>query len=199
MKRKIVQNLIIFVLLAQIANIDCDLNAKATRKKNLADEIAKGTDGWGGPPESIQKGENPLLSKVKEYFYMKVSAKASAKSIEQNSISSMRTTCVDAAGLVGAYEILSTFMDAHIKEKKITDEAGTVTLKLDESKSYSCKYFQSDDKKLKTKECSGVLQNRGTAECWPESNGSWETCGCLVYIRFPGGRDAVLKKLEFQE
>ncbi len=199
MKRKIIQNLIIFVLLAQIANVDCDLNSMATRKRDKADEIAMATDGWGGPPDSIRKGISPIQSKVKEYFYTKVNAKASAKSIESGADSKMQATCMDAAGLVGAYDILATLMDGLVQEKKIDDENGFVTLQLDESKSYTCKYFQSEDKKLKTKECSGVLQNRGTAECWPASGDSWETCGCLVYIRFPGGKEAISKKLSFHE
>ena len=199
MKRKIIQNLIIFVLLAQLANVDCDLNSMATKKRDKADEIALATNGWGGPPDSIKKGISPTESKVKEYFYTKVTAKASAKAIESGSDSRMQTTCIDAAGLVGTYDILATFMDALVQEKKLDDENGFVTLQLDESKSYSCRYFQSEDKKLKTKECTGVLQNRGIAECWPTSGDSWETCGCLVYIRFPGGKEAVMKKLSFQD
>ena len=199
MKYKIIQNLIIFVLLAQLANVDCDLNGMATRKKDKADEIAQGMEGWGGPPESIQKGISPGLSKSKEYFYARVNAKASQKSIEKGQSSGMQATCMEAAGLSGAYDILASFMDAHIQEKKLSDETGFVTLQIDDSKSYTCKYFQSEYKKLKTKECTGTLQNRGTAECWPTSGDSWETCGCLVYIRFPGGKDAVLKKLSFHE
>ena len=189
MKRKIIQNLIIFVLLAQLANVDCDLNSMATKKRDKADEIALATNGWGGPPDSIKKGISPTESKVKEYFYTKVTAKASAKAIESGSDSRMQTTCIDAAGLVGTYDILATFMDALVQEKKLDDENGFVTLQLDESKSYSCR----------TKECTGVLQNRGVAECWPTSGDSWETCGCLVYIRFPGGKEAVMKKLSFQD
>ncbi len=199
MKYKIIQNLIIFVLLAQIANTDCDLNGMATRKKDKADEIAQGVEGWGGAPDSIHKGISPIQSKTKEYFYTRVNAKASQKSIEKGATSGMQATCTEAAGLIGAYEILATFMDSHIQEKKLADENGFVTLQLDESKSYTCKYFQSEEKKLKTKECSGVLQNRGTAECWPTAGDSWETCGCLVYIRFPGGKEAVIKKLSFHE
>ena len=67
MKRKIIQNLIIFVLLAQLANVDCDLNSMVTKKRDKADEIALATNGWGGPPYSIKKGISPTESKVKEY------------------------------------------------------------------------------------------------------------------------------------
>ncbi len=199
MKMKVIQNLIVFILLAQIANVDCDLKAKATRKKNTTN-IPKQIQGWGGPPELVREGKDPTLSSVKEYFYLEVAGKASQKAIEHGYESSMITTCTDAASLTGAFEILSVFMDAHIQEKNGTDDSGVVTLQLDESKSYTCKYNESDDKKLKTKECKGTIQNRGTALCWSTTeSGSWETCSCLTYIRFPGGRDAVLKKLEFRE
>jgi hypothetical protein len=199
MNYKIVQNIIVFVLLAQLANVDCDLKGMATRKKTKAEEIAQGMEGWGGPPESIQKGISPNQSNPKEYFYARVNAKASQKSIDKGQSIGIQTTCMDAAGLTGAYEILSSFMDAHIQEKKISDENGFITLQIDETKTYTCKYFQSEDKKLKTKECSGTLQNRGTAQCWSTSGDSWETCGCLVYIRFPGGKESVLKKLSFHD
>ena len=69
MKTKVIQNLIIFILLAQIANVDCDLKAKATRKKNTTN-IPKQIQGWGGPPELVREGKDPTLSSVKEYFYL---------------------------------------------------------------------------------------------------------------------------------
>ncbi len=199
MKTKVIQNLIIFILLAQIANVDCDLKAKAIRKKNNT-TIANEVQGWGGSPDLVREGKNPLQSEVKEYFYLKAAGKASKKALEQNSETAIITTCTDAANLVGSYEILTHFMDEHIQSQKGSDESGIVSLKIDETNSFSCKYIQSDDKKLKSKDCKGTVKNRGTALCWPTaSNGSWETCACLSYIRFPGGQDAVLKKLEFSE
>lgn len=199
MKTKVIQNLIVLTLLAQIANVDCDLKAKAIRKKNNT-TIANEVQGWGGPPELVREGKNPLQSEVKEYFYLKASGKASKKAIEQNSETAIITTCTDAANLVGSYEILTYFMDEHIQTEKVLDESGIVTLKLDDANSFSCKYSESEDKKLKSKDCRGTVKNRGTALCWATaSNGSWENCACLSYIRFPGGQDAVLKKLEFSE
>ncbi len=176
-----------------------DLTAMATKKKDKMTELAMSTNGWGGSPDLLKNGTNPNESKSKEYFYLKVNAKASAKSIEKNSELGMKTSCMDAAGLVGTYDILSSFMDALIKEKSPNNETGIVTLELENNKSYTCKYFESEDKKYKTKECSGVLQNRGIAHCWSSPGDSWETCGCLVYLYFPGGKESVLKKLELKE
>lgn len=200
MKTKVIQNLIIFILLAQIANVDCDLKAKATRRKNDPPNVAKNIQGWGGSPDLVREGKDPTQSSTKEYFYLQSNGKASKKAIEQNSESMMITTCTDAASLSGSYDILSTFMDAHIQERSGSDDSGIVTLRIDDAKTYTCKYNESEDKKLKTKECTGTIQNRGTALCWSTTeSGLWETCSCLTYIRFVGGRDAVLKKLEFSE
>ena len=200
MRLKIFQNLFVFILLSQIANVDCDIKAMATRNKNTTTTIANETFGWGGPPELLRDGKNPIQSQIKEYFYLKSEGRASQKAIEQNSDSLMITTCSDAASLDGAHQILSSFMDAHIQELRGSDETGTVTLRVDENKSYTCKYSQTEDKKAKSKECSGKIQNRGTALCWStQPGGTWESCACLSYIRFPGGKDSVLKKLEFSE
>ena len=64
MKTKVIQNLIIFILLAQIANVDCDLKAKATRKKKYY-EYSKTNSrmGWSTRISSRRKRSNVKFSK----------------------------------------------------------------------------------------------------------------------------------------
>jgi len=68
--------------------------------------------GWGGSPDEISNGKHPSKGEPKEYYYLKIIAKASAKSIEQNSFAMMMSTCYESAKTNGVYDIFSKFMDA---------------------------------------------------------------------------------------
>jgi hypothetical protein len=60
--------------------------------------------------------------------------------------------------------------------------------------------------KVVTREFAAVTSGMNTKECKPLAiadpnipNSEWRECKCMIYVRIPGGRDAVLAKAKMAE
>jgi hypothetical protein len=195
MINKFVKVLFLIILLLSLKSPICDLQSNVGKKKSMEEMIADGTSGWGGNPDLIQKGRSPLESKKKDYYYHKAIAKASPKAIESGSEVQKQNSCSDAASLIGKYEILEIFMDSLLAEKTLEEEQTQASLFIDEANFLTCKFKESEDKKIKSKNCNGEMQSFGTSECWSIKN-KYAECGCLVYFKYNGGKESAFKNLK---
>lgn len=189
---------IILLLLFNLKSPICDLRGNSTKQKSIEEIIALSTSSWGGSPDLIQKGRSPSESQTKEFYYHRSYAKASEQAVSSGSESKKQTSCSDAASLKGKFEILEIFMDELLKDSKQVEEEGRATVYFDEGNFLTCNFYESQDKKRKSKKCSGEIQSFGTAECWSTKN-KYQECGCLVYFKYKGGKNSAFKNLKIKE
>lgn len=153
--------------------------------------------GWGGTPDEISDGRHPSKGEPKDYYYLKITSRASARAIEQNSFAMMMSTCYEAAKTNGVYSIFSKFMDAVLLEYSPEEKSGTVTYNYPERGIlYTCRYGRSENG-LSTKECKGQMKDFGVVICGPK-DGSWANCDCLSYVKFPGGKAMLSKRITYE-
>ncbi len=189
---------IIVLLLSNLKSPICELTGNSGKQRSIEEVIAESTSSWGGSPDLIQKGRSPAEAEKKEFYYHRSNAKASESSISSGSEVKKQTSCSDAAALKGKFEILEIFMDELLKDTKSDEDEGTATVYFDEGNFLTCKFFESPDKKRKSKKCSGEIQSFGTAECWSVKN-KYEECACLVYFKYRGGKNSAFKNLKIKE
>ena len=139
-------------------------------------------EGWGGPPEVRRDGKTPKDTKPADWYYMKFSARASAKAVARKSQAMMQTTCREAARLQVANETIHKMVGEILESASgVSDGESTGQVIVSETKGrvkgvgvYDCKPM------------GGKVVVRGK-DTW-----SWEECQCVGYGKFPGGRDALV-------
>lgn len=216
------KKLFLIILISQLTYTPCDVHTKDKHKHEFKDEpnfmnlenknlpekkiIANWRSipeeflnytGWGGSPDEISNGKHPSKGEPKEYYYLKIIAKASAKSIEQNSFAMMMSTCYESAKTNGVYDIFSKFMDAVLLEYSPEERSGTITYSYPERGIlYTCRYGKTENG-LAVKECKGQMKDFGVAICGPK-DGSWASCECLSYVKFSGGKAMLSKRIQYE-
>lgn len=153
--------------------------------------------GWGGAPMLVSSGSHPSKGNPKDYYYLKVTAKASAKSISQKSTTQMMTSCQTSARINGMTQILHEFMDAVLLEQSPTERKGKVTY-ADPSLGvrYSCQY-ETSSKGVFSKNCEGQVKDYGVLICGPRNN-SWAECECLSFVKITGGQSSLSSKITYE-
>jgi hypothetical protein len=132
-------------------------------------------EGWAGPPED--PSANP-----QEYFYMKYSGRASQNALDKRSGAMMETTCIDAAELNAKGDIIQKLAFETVKGASgVSDGESTGKVVVRE--------FAATTSGMNRKECKPLAVADPNI---PSSE--WKECKCVMFVRIPGGRDAVLAK-----
>jgi hypothetical protein len=223
------KNTFIVLLILSLKQVPCELGSESQKPKDVEDAVTnisiksktigspgksikkldpskkRGFDitkfqGWGGAPDAVESGQSLSENDKKEFYYLKVKARASAKSIENKSESMMQITCQDSARLTGVDKIFATFMDAYFLEKAPEEKRGTVKLEYpDKNISYTCKYSPDEkNQKIINRECKGIIREQGIYGCWAGASNSWSDCECLTYMKFPGGKEGIESKISYE-
>ncbi|WP_086448570.1 lipoprotein LipL21 [Leptospira venezuelensis] len=151
--------------------------------------------GWGGPPpEQGSNGKTPRDTNPKEYFYIKYSSNASIKAIAKKNPIMMQSTCRENARLQGASNITRKMISDSEPSEWITYseyERGAVSyvLSTDCNPSVSASLFRSP----KIYECKATGPGSDPNDV---SKDNWEECLCIIYIKVPGGRDALIERMK---
>jgi len=141
-------------------------------------------EGWGGPPEQRSDGKTPKDTSPKEWFYMKYPARASQKAVARKSQMMMQSTCREAARLQGASDVVKKMVGETLESASgVSDGESTGNVIVSQS--------------------AGIVRGVGAYDCKAYGAGSdpkdvskdnWEECMCVIWARFPGGRDALITK-----
>jgi hypothetical protein len=147
----------------------------ATDDEKTVGEGAKKFEGWGGAPDSPNKGP-------KDFFYMKATGRASTKAMDKRSGAMMQTTCTDAAvtGMKGN-------MIGKLIGETVTGASGTSDG--ESTGVVVVREFKGELQGVNVKECKALYPDEPTT---PYSG--WKECECVVYIKIPGGKEAVIAK-----
>ncbi|TGK12559.1 lipoprotein LipL21 [Leptospira fluminis] len=143
-------------------------------------------EGWGGPPEQRNDGKTPKDTNPKDYYYMKFSSRASAKAVAKKSPAMMQSTCREASRLQGASDVVKKMVGETVESASgVSDGEATANVIVSQS--------------------AGIVKGVGVYECKATGPGSdpkdvskdnWEECQCVIYAKFPGGRDALVAKAQ---
>ncbi|MBK8397826.1 MAG: lipoprotein LipL21 [Leptospiraceae bacterium] len=132
-------------------------------------------EGWAGPPE--QPNAKPF-----EFFYMKSTGRASQKAMDKRSGAMMQTTCTDAATTKVKGDLIGKLVKESIEGASgVADGESTGVVVVRE--------FGGTLGGVNVKECKNLYPDDPNI---PYSG--WKECECIVYIKVPGGRDAVVAK-----
>lgn len=200
------KNTFIVVLLLQLSYIPCDVSGDNTSHSEKSHKsrfrvldlsnyrsLDKFT-GWGGAPGSLDENSSPENTEPKDWFYSKIKAKASIKSIQTNSHSMKINTCQSAAEINGVSSSFQSFLNEWLTENSPDLKKGKITLSVPDNRtSYTCS-FQREGNSL-TQECSGSLKGHGIAGCWTLEGRDWEECECITYIHIPGGKASLRNRI----
>ncbi|BDA77079.1 LipL21 lipoprotein [Leptospira kobayashii] len=150
-------------------------------------------EGWACAPDAAagKEGKSPAeyckgKEKEFEYLYMKFSARASAKAINEKSIAMKKSTCREAARLQVAGDGLKKILGEYLEQASgVSDGQSTGSVIVSESKGkisglgiYDCCSLNKD---------TGACAEVGEQE-------SWEECDCVGYMRYAGGQKALETK-----
>lgn len=142
-------------------------------------------EGWAGPPEDLE-------GDPKDYFYMKYAGRASENAINKDngpgkkkgSGPMMQTTCRDAAELNAKGDIIQKLARETVEGASgVTDGESTGKLVVREFNAYVSG--------MNVKECKPLAVEDPDI---PYSK--WKECECVMFVRIPGGREAVLAKVK---
>ncbi|MDX1957316.1 MAG: hypothetical protein SFU98_02020 [Leptospiraceae bacterium] len=135
-------------------------------------------EGWAGSPENIK--EEPF-----DYFYMEKNARASEKSILKSSGAMMQSTCVDAATTQAKGDLIGRLVG-----ESFLSVSGTTS----DGESNGSIIVRNLNRQIK-----GV----NTFSCMPIANedhliigSQWKECSCLIFVKIPGGRDAIFAEVQ---
>jgi hypothetical protein len=138
-------------------------------------EGAKKFEGWGGAPDA--PGKKPF-----DFFYMKATGRASNKAMDKRSGAMMQTTCTDAAvtGMKG--NMIGKLIGESVQGASgVSDGESTGVVVVRE--------FSGQLQGVNVKECKALYPDEPST---PFSG--WKECECVVFIKIPGGKEAVVAK-----
>ncbi|AYV55968.1 lipoprotein LipL21 [Leptospira kmetyi] len=143
-------------------------------------------EGWGGAPEQRNDGKTPRDTSPKDWYYIKFSSRASAKAVAKKSQAMMQSTCREASRLQGASDVVKKMVGETVEAASgVSDGEATASVIVSQSQ--------------------GVVKGVGVYECKATGSGSdpkdvskdnWEECQCVIYAKFPGGKDALVAKAQ---
>lgn len=146
-------------------------------------------EGWGGPPEQRNDGKTPRDTNPKDYYYMKFASRASAKAIAKKNPVMVQSTCRESARLQGTSEVIRKMLGECHNAGFFTCNESNHGITTD------CNPFIS----------ASLAKGVGIYECKATGPGSdpndvskdnWEECQCVIYAKFPGGRNALVAKVQ---
>jgi hypothetical protein len=160
------------LLLLTISFFGCAWN----NEKAFADS-KKEFEGWGGAPEDPYK-------KPFDFFYMRAKGRASTKAMMRRSGAMMQTTCTDTA---------VTGMKGNMIGKLISEVIQGASGNTDRESSgvLIVREFKGELQGVNVKECRPLYAHEPTT---PYSG--WKECECIVYWKFPGGKNAIIAAME---
>ncbi len=174
--------LILFVLLAVI--VGCSSTNTGQRDATTTGTGGWIFEGWGGPPEQRADGKTPKDTSPRDWFYMKYPARASEKAVAKKSQAMMQSTCREAARLQGAMDTVKKMVGESLEGASgVSDGESTGSVIVSQS--------------------AGVVKGVGAYDCKATGPGSdpkdvskdnWEECQCVIWAKFPGGKDALVTK-----
>lgn len=134
-------------------------------------------EGWGGEPDKYINGEDRFLIESGEYYYKRVFAKPTARSVELNSPSYMQSTCKINASRYNLDAILESMYMSVVIDK------------LDKEKNEHITSLVDSGNDLKADVNSLV--------CRPMEDENWASgCECVIYVHYKGGKEAVYKETQ---
>lgn len=138
---------------------------------------AKKFEGWGGAPDSPSK-------KPFDFFYMRATGRASNKAMEKRSGAMMQTTCTDAAvtGMKG--NLIGKLIGEEVTGASGTSDGESTGVVV-------VREFAGNLKGVNVKECKALYEDEANT---PYSG--WKECECVVFVKIPGGKEAVIAKAE---
>jgi hypothetical protein len=138
---------------------------------------ARKFEGWGGSPDAPNK-------KPFDFFYMKATGRASNKAMEKRSGAMMQTTCTDAAvtGMKG--NLIGKLIGEDVVGASGTSDGESTGVVV-------VREFSGNLRGVNTKECKPLFEDEANT---PYSG--WKECECVVFVKIPGGKEAVVAKAE---
>lgn len=146
-------------------------------------------EGWGGAPEQRSDGKTPRDTLPRDWYYMKYSARASDKSIAKKDQMMMKSTCREAARMQGAADVVRKMVGETLESASGVSDG------------------QSTGQTI-VSQASGLIKGVGVYECLSMGPGTlrtdamkenWESCECVIYAKYDGGRDALVAKAKSLE
>lgn len=140
-------------------------------------EGGKQFEGWHGPPEDVNK-------KPFDFYYMKSVGRASQKAMDKRSGAMMQKTCTDAATTTVKGDLIGKLVGESIQGASgVSDGESTGQVVVRE--------FMGTLQGVNVKECKALYPDDPQV---PYSG--WKECECVVFVKIPGGRDAVVAKAQ---
>ncbi|PJZ51145.1 lipoprotein LipL21 [Leptospira saintgironsiae] len=146
-------------------------------------------EGWGGPPEQRNDGKTPKDTNPKEYYYTKISSHASIKSIAKKNPVMIQSTCRESARLEGTSDLIKKMYDGFQPTGWFSSNKSQQELTTDCNPTLSASLVQN----IKIYECKATGPGSDPNDI---SQDNWEECLCIIYVKFPGGRDALIEKVK---
>ena len=172
--------ILIFIIMLFIGCQSDDFRKNAT----TVGEGGWAGEGWGGPPEQRSDGKTPRDISPRDWYYMKYPARASDKAIAKKDQMMMKSTCREAARLQGAADVVRKMVGETLESASgVSDGQSTGQVIVSQT--------------------NGLIQGVGVYECLSMGNGTlrtdamkenWESCECVIYAKYEGGRDALVAK-----
>jgi hypothetical protein len=141
-------------------------------------------EGWGGAPEQRADGKTPRDTLPRDWYYMKYPARASDKAIAKKDQMMMKSTCREAARMQGAADVVRKMIGETLESASgVSDGQSTGQVIVSQA--------------------TGVIKGVGVYECLSMGPGTirndamkenWESCECVIYAKYDGGRDALVAK-----
>ncbi|TGK38035.1 lipoprotein LipL21 [Leptospira andrefontaineae] len=179
----------VFVIIVSIVSLTfCGANAARKDAISVIYDVWS-FEGWGGPPEQRNDGKTPKDTSPKDYYYMKFASRASAKAVAKKNRVMIQSTCREAARLQGTPDLIRKMQSEHHTTEKFSSNESRQGLTTDCNPSMSASLSQS----IKVYECKAIGPGSDPADV---SKDNWEECQCVIYAKFPGGRDALVAKAQ---
>lgn len=179
----------VFVIIVSIVSLTfCGANAARKDISYVVNEIWS-FEGWSGPPEQGKDSKTPDDSILKEYYYTKFSARASLKSIAKKNPLMMRATCQESARLESPSYVIRKIIGEPHTTGFFSSNKSNQSITTDCNPSISASLVQS----IKVYECKAIGPGSDPADVTKDN---WEECECIIYVKFPGGRDALVAKAQ---
>ena len=150
-------------------------------------------EGWACAPDASRalRGESPahycqeVPENQHDYLYMKFSAAASQRAIDKGMISMMMATCREAARLQVAAEGLTKILGEYLqKASGVSDGQSTGVAIVSQTKGLM--------KGVGLYDCCAI--DNDTGRCTKKDKEDWSQCQCVGYMRYPGGKEALISE-----
>lgn len=193
MKRAILTSVATFLAVLMIAN--CRGSSDSRRDATTTGAAGWVYEGWACAPDQTKalQGLSPGQycdsdEDENDYLYMKFLARASANAVAKRSIAMMNSTCRNAVEKQIQGQGIQKAIGEYLEQAAgVVDGESTGFAIMTES--------SANIKGVGVYDCCSLDKKTGTCveEGAPET---WEECMCVGYLRFQGGRDALITEAQ---